>query len=136
MAIVLLILVVAGSDTDTYDVPSGYRAYSNESLIIILIFLGLYLVFITTCFVIRENKIYKIFKHGIIENMEIIDLKWSWHHCECTLNYHGKNIKTDLRVSKKNKSTFEEYCKIGNIVPVAFIEDEMKDVFLIELYRD
>ena len=125
------------SSKSSYIPPSG--SYDESSILVLIFFFIALFIFTMVCFLIRIKNINKILKHGIVENMEIIDFfsfKQSKDHWVCILNYNGKNIKTVLKVSKKNKSTLEEYCKIGNTVPVGFIENKMKNVILIELYKD
>ena len=128
LAIILCTAVLFFNITsDEYDKSSAMGLFSLS-----IVFSPIFLI----CFIKRINVINKILKYGSIAIMEIKESKnWPKDKYVCVLNDYGQCIQTALRVSKKNKSKLDEYCKIGNKVTAGFLENNRKKIILIDLYK-
>jgi hypothetical protein len=74
-----------------------------------------------------------IIKYGTTERMEIVySVNWPRDQYVCYFNYYGENIKTVLKVSKKNRSMLNEYCKKGNKIPVRYLNNK-KNIVLADI---
>ena len=87
--------------------------------------------------IIRIKIINNIIEHGTTERMEIFDSKNSRkNRCICLLFHNGQKIETTLRVSKKNKQKLDEYCKKGDKVNVGFLNNKLKEIIMIDVYKE
>ena len=133
--VVQIICILLFSLFIIFDVTT--EKYGKTSLFSLILITSILLIIFLLLLIIRLNKIKNILDHGIIENMEIIDsVNWPKDKYVCILHFNGMNIQTNLKVSKKNKLKLDEYCKKGNIVSVGYLENKLKNIILIDLYKN